>query len=61
MRRIAVALILMLMPASVFAAAYLYDMGSGDSAIMDDFTRVTDTSAFTPDAGFGWEIGRAHV
>ncbi|HCU36131.1 MAG TPA: hypothetical protein DGT21_11995 [Armatimonadetes bacterium] len=55
MRRIAVALILMLMPASVFAAAYLYDMGSGDSAIMDDFTRVTDTSAFTPDAGFGWD------
>ena len=40
---------------SVPAAPGLFDLGSGQSAVWEGFTRVTPDSVFSPQAGFGWQ------
>ncbi len=49
------ALIVSVLTVGCHAATFLYDLGTDKSAVMADFTRLTERTVAAPDQGAGWD------
>jgi len=62
--KLALAVGLLLPSAALPAEVWLFDMGSDESPLQDGYVRVTPSTVYTADKGYGWETAedlRAHV